>query len=61
MELFSASSEFAFVSFLTAGYKQREDTVPLMLSLQEGGADIIEVCALLFFFARERLTVAHLL
>jgi len=31
------------VAFLTAGYPTRADTVPLLLALQEGGADVIEL------------------
>jgi len=33
----------AFVTYLMAGYPKAEDTVPTMLALQEGGADIIEL------------------
>ncbi|KAJ7219508.1 bifunctional tryptophan synthase TRP1 [Mycena pura] len=33
----------AFVTFVTAGYPNRDDTVPLLLAMQEGGADIIEL------------------
>ncbi|TIA70923.1 hypothetical protein E3P91_02841 [Wallemia ichthyophaga] len=33
----------AFVTFMTAGYPHRESTVDLMLSLEKGGADIIEL------------------
>ncbi|ODN99505.1 tryptophan synthase, beta subunit [Cryptococcus wingfieldii CBS 7118] len=33
----------AFVTFLTAGFPQRDSTVPLMLALEAGGADIIEL------------------
>ncbi|KAI8909599.1 tryptophan synthase beta subunit-like PLP-dependent enzyme [Gorgonomyces haynaldii] len=33
----------AFVAYLTAGFPKREDTVPLMLSLEKGGADVIEL------------------
>ncbi|ORY26598.1 tryptophan synthase beta subunit-like PLP-dependent enzyme [Naematelia encephala] len=35
--------EAAFVTFLTAGFPTRNDTVPLMLALEAGGADIIEL------------------
>ncbi len=28
---------------MTAGYPRVEDTVPILLSMQEGGADIIEL------------------
>ncbi|KAG8889739.1 tryptophan synthetase [Tulasnella sp. 332] len=33
----------AFVTFLTAGFPNASDTVPLMLAMQDGGADIIEL------------------
>ncbi|WWC72522.1 tryptophan synthase, beta subunit [Kwoniella pini CBS 10737] len=33
----------AFVTFLTAGFPTKDATVPLMLSLEAGGADIIEL------------------
>lgn len=33
----------AFVTFLTAGYPSVEETIPLMLALQRGGVDIIEL------------------
>lgn len=33
----------AFVTFLTAGFPGRDDTAPLMLAMQSGGADIIEL------------------
>lgn len=33
----------AFVAYLMAGYPKAEDTVPTMLALQEGGADILEL------------------
>ncbi|KAJ4483075.1 bifunctional tryptophan synthase TRP1 [Lentinula edodes] len=33
----------ALVTFITAGYPQKEDTVPLLLAMQQGGADIIEL------------------
>jgi hypothetical protein len=38
-----AEGEPAFVTFVTAGYPTREDTVPNMLALEAGGADIIEL------------------
>lgn len=31
------------MTFITAGYPTPEDTVPIMLAMQEGGADIIEL------------------
>ncbi|KIM48772.1 hypothetical protein M413DRAFT_437949 [Hebeloma cylindrosporum] len=33
----------AFVTFITAGYPREEDTVPLILAMEAGGADIIEL------------------
>jgi len=33
----------AFVAYLMAGYQTREATVPTMLALQQGGADVIEL------------------
>ena len=33
----------AFVGFITAGYPSREDTVPLMLAMEKGGTDVIEL------------------
>lgn len=33
----------AFVTYITAGYPTPDDTVPSLLALQEGGADIIEL------------------
>jgi tryptophan synthase len=32
-----------FVPYLTAGYPRREDTVPLLLAMEAGGADVIEI------------------
>jgi tryptophan synthase len=32
-----------FVAYTTAGFPTVEETVPILLSFQEGGADIIEV------------------
>lgn len=31
------------VTFVTAGYPKLEDTVPILLAMQEGGTDIIEL------------------
>jgi len=31
------------VAFMTAGYPTRADTVPLLLALQAGGADVVEL------------------
>lgn len=33
----------AFVTFLTAGFPTADSTVPLMLAMEKGGADIIEL------------------
>ncbi|KAF9558031.1 bifunctional tryptophan synthase TRP1 [Agrocybe pediades] len=33
----------AFVTFVTAGYPRPEDTVPILLAMEAGGADIIEL------------------
>ncbi|KAF8921028.1 bifunctional tryptophan synthase TRP1 [Mucidula mucida] len=38
-----AQGQPALVTFVTAGYPTRADTVPVMLAMQEGGADIIEL------------------
>ncbi|KAG2020056.1 tryptophan synthetase [Coprinopsis cinerea AmutBmut pab1-1] len=38
-----AQDATAFVAFVTAGYPKKEDTVPVLLALQAGGADIIEL------------------
>lgn len=32
-----------FVTFVTAGFPTAEATIPIMLAMQEGGADIIEL------------------
>jgi tryptophan synthase alpha subunit len=32
-----------FVTFLTAGYPSIAETVPLMLAMEKGGADVIEL------------------
>ncbi|PWN93722.1 tryptophan synthase [Acaromyces ingoldii] len=39
----AAKNEAVFVTFLTAGYPTIADTVPLLLGLEQGGADIIEL------------------
>ena len=39
----SQRNEPVFVSFITAGFPTIPDTVPTMLALQQGGADIIEL------------------
>jgi tryptophan synthase alpha subunit len=33
----------ATVTFITAGYPRKEDTVPILLAMENGGADIIEL------------------
>ena len=38
-----AQTSPALVTFVTAGYPKVEDTVPILLSMQEGEADIIEL------------------
>jgi len=37
------SGKAAFVGYLTAGYPKMEDTVDLLLALEQGGADVIEL------------------
>eukprot|EP00953_Heterococcus_sp_UTEX-ZZ885_P037533 19281-Heterococcus_DN1.PRE.1 len=37
------SGKAAFIPYLTAGYPKKDDTVDLLLGLQEGGADVIEL------------------
>ena len=31
------------MTYITAGFPRKDDTVPLMLAMQAGGADIIEL------------------
>ncbi|KAF8350514.1 bifunctional tryptophan synthase TRP1 [Amanita rubescens] len=38
-----AEGATALVTFVTAGYPRKDDTVPVLLALQRGGADIIEL------------------
>lgn len=38
-----AQGQPAFVTFVTAGYPNRESTVPQLLALEKGGSDIIEL------------------
>ncbi|KAF8163533.1 bifunctional tryptophan synthase TRP1 [Crassisporium funariophilum] len=38
-----ATAEPVLVTFVTAGYPRAEDTVPIMLAMEAGGADIIEL------------------
>ncbi|KAH8824630.1 bifunctional tryptophan synthase TRP1 [Flagelloscypha sp. PMI_526] len=33
----------ALVTFITAGFPRREDTVPILLAMQRGGADVVEL------------------
>jgi tryptophan synthase alpha subunit len=33
----------ALVTFVTAGFPKKEDTVPVLLAMQAGGADILEL------------------
>lgn len=42
-ETSKARDHTVFVSFLTAGFPTRDSTVSLMLALQKGGTDIIEL------------------
>lgn len=39
----TATNPRAFVTFLTAGFPTADATVPLMLAMEKGGADIIEL------------------
>lgn len=32
-----------FIGYITAGYPRRQDTVPILLAMEQGGADIIEL------------------
>ncbi|KAF8319353.1 bifunctional tryptophan synthase TRP1 [Clavulina sp. PMI_390] len=38
-----ATGQPAFVTFVTAGYPTRDATVPIMLAMEAGGADVIEL------------------
>eukprot|EP00455_Lapot_gusevi_P017046 TRINITY_DN18982_c0_g1_i2.p1 TRINITY_DN18982_c0_g1~~TRINITY_DN18982_c0_g1_i2.p1 ORF type:complete len:264 (-),score=81.10 TRINITY_DN18982_c0_g1_i2:40-831(-) len=38
-----AEGRAAFVTYVTAGYPKKDDTVPILLGLEAGGADIIEL------------------
>lgn len=38
-----ANNKTTFVSYVTCGYPTLDDTIPLLLALQEGGADVIEL------------------
>ncbi|CAB1106132.1 unnamed protein product [Ectocarpus sp. CCAP 1310/34] len=37
------TQEAAFIAYLTAGYPKKTDTVELLLALQEGGVDVVEL------------------
>lgn len=39
----SPENEAAFLAFVTAGFPTKEDTVEIMLALEQGGADVIEL------------------
>ena len=39
----AAKGRAAFVGFVTAGYPSREDTIPVMLGMEKGGTDVIEL------------------
>jgi len=39
----AAEKRTVFIPFVTAGYPTKDDTVPMMLAMQRGGADIIEL------------------
>ena len=43
MDDVASSKRAAFVAYMTAGFPAKSDTVELLLGLQEGGADIIEL------------------
>ena len=38
-----AQGQPALVTFVTAGYPSKEATVPLMIGMESGGADVIEL------------------
>ena len=38
-----AENRPVFVAYVTAGFPEKEDTVDVMLALEEGGADLIEL------------------
>ncbi|TFK42355.1 bifunctional tryptophan synthase TRP1 [Crucibulum laeve] len=42
-EVKKAEGAPALVTFVTAGYPRKDDTVPILLAMQAGGADIIEL------------------
>lgn len=39
----SSENKTTFVAFVTAGFPSREETVSILLGLERGGADIIEL------------------
>jgi len=42
-ELFARKNEGVLSVYMTAGYPEIEDTVPLLVALQENGADMVEI------------------
>jgi tryptophan synthase alpha subunit len=41
--MISSQGRPALVTFVTAGFPTTDDTVPILLSMQKGGADVIEL------------------
>ena len=39
----AAAGKAAYIPYVTAGYPTRGDTVPVLLALEKGGADVIEL------------------
>jgi tryptophan synthase len=39
----AAEKRTAFIPYVTAGYPTKDDTVPIMLAMEKGGADVIEL------------------
>lgn len=39
----AAEKRTAFIPYVTAGFPTKDDTVPIMLAMQKGGADVIEL------------------
>lgn len=37
------AGKVAYIPYITSGFPTKEDTVPMLLGMQEAGADIIEV------------------
>lgn len=42
-ELAAAEKRTAFIPYVTAGFPTKDDTVPIMLAMERGGADVIEL------------------